>query len=122
MQTFDSRTEAASRLGTIAPLFCAIHCLFGPTLAVFAPALAHSPRLEYALMFVTTLIAVPPLLTGFRFHRSPTPTLLACAGLTCWALHAAGARGSLPETAVVVTGSAMLFVGLLTNRRLRIAR
>lgn len=122
MQTFEGQTDTVGRLGTVAPLFCAIHCLLGPTFAAFAPALAHTPTIEYALMSLTTLIAAPPLLTGFRLHRCRTPILLAGAGLTCWALHVAGALRALPETPIVVTGSALLFLGLLTNRRLRTAR
>jgi len=100
------------RLGVVASVGCAIHCLLMPVVlslsAVYAHLLPTEEHTHRVLAVAVSCIGAIALGRGYKKHRKLSPLLLMAAGL-CFIVGGAVLGDRLPthlaEVAVTMTGS-----------------
>jgi hypothetical protein len=103
----------------LAPIACALHCMAAPLLVVLAPALAPTPRLEWAFFLVSGGLAVGLLAWQAAPERRFALWALALVGLFVWAASIADWFHPVPETVTTVIGTFLVAGALFWNVRLR---
>lgn len=67
-----SRTERADRVGVLASVLCAIHCLVTPPLLLLMPAFGRfwsHPASHWGMALVVVPLAIFTMARGYRTHR-----------------------------------------------------
>lgn len=102
---------------------CMIHCLALPLVLAALPALSDMISPGETFHVIVLALAVPTstfaLISGWRWHRAPTPLLTGLIGLLIMGGAIAFARDELAETVVTVAGSLLLAGAHIANWRKR---
>ncbi len=122
MKIAQLRSEMLDRLGVLASMACAVHCVIGVVVASSAGAwrIFGDERVELQLVLVALLIAGVSIGSGFRRHRKWAPPGLLALGVVLVILARTVAVG---ETILSVAGATVLIATHLSNlRALRMSR
>jgi len=101
-----------------APILCAIHCALTPIVVVLAPALALGETVEFALLFITIVLAVWALSRGLRQHGDIRPVFPITLGLVAWGASLLDFFQPVPEEATTILATLVVAAGLIWNARL----
>jgi hypothetical protein len=107
-----------SRLVSMTPALCAVHCVVAPLLAGTLPLIA-TPMAEWLLLAVSAAIAFWLLVSGFTTHRQLGPCWLGGLGLACWLGAMAELLPASGQDAVAMTGGLIMAGALQWSGRLR---
>lgn len=107
------------RVGIVASLVCAVHCVAGTVLASASSLgfMFAGEQIELALAGVAAVAAVIALLVGAHVHRRITPLLVGAAGLSGLVLARTPAGERIGEPYVAMTGTVLLIAGHVLNLR-----
>lgn len=107
-----------SKVLSLLPLVCAVHCVLTPALVALMPAAGPTPAVEWLLLAASVAVAIRGLRRGARFYRRSVVWAVSGLGAAIWTLSLLGVFEPLPEPITSALGGLTLAAGLFWNGRL----